>query len=256
MSEYGVQSSAESSTGESGLTQWQRVTSTFTAPSKTFDDIQRGHRSWWLPLILASLASYLFFFAIVQRIGIEQAVENQYRLSPRTEERLSQLTAEQRESVTRASVETTRWMLIVNPLVGMASAAILALGLMGTINFVFGGRAQFGSVFSVVYYAWLPQSFKALLGTVVIYAGMAPESFNLKNYAPTNLGAFLDPLDTNRALYSLASSLDLVTIWMLVLLGMGIAAVAGTKRSSGYIAVFGWWAFFVLVSVGWTAAMG
>ena len=70
---------------------------------------------------------------------------------------------------------------------------------------------------------------------------MAPESFNIKNFAPTNLGAFLDPVETNKALYTLATWVDAITIWRLVLLGMGIAIVAGTKRSSGYIAVFGWW---------------
>jgi hypothetical protein len=43
---------------------------------------------------------------------------------------------------------------------------------------------------------------------------------------------------------------------MLVLLGIGIAVVAGVKRSSGYIAVFGWWALFMLFSVGWAAIAG
>ena len=81
----------------------------------------------------------------------------------------------------------------------------MSLGLLGTINFVFGGRARFGSVFAVFYYVWLPQLVKAFLGTIVIYAGMAPESFNIKNFAPTNLGAFLDPVDTNKALYTLAT---------------------------------------------------
>ncbi len=72
--------------------------------------------------------------------------------------------------------------------------------------------------------------------------GAAPESFNIKNFAPTNLGAFLNPLETNKALYALATSLDAMTIWSLVLLGIGTATVAGVKRTSGYIAVFGWWA--------------
>ncbi len=85
---------------------------------------------------------------------------------------------------------------------------------------------------------------------------MAPESFNIKNFAPTNLGAFLDPVETNKALYTLATWLDVVTIWTLVLLSIGIAIVAGVKRSSGYIAVFGWWVLFVLISVGWAAVMG
>ncbi|MGA7856607.1 MAG: YIP1 family protein, partial [Terracidiphilus sp.] len=79
---------------------------------------------------------------------------------------------------------------------------------------------------------------------------VAPDSFNIKNFAPTNLGAFLSPTDTNAALYALATSLDVVTIWTLVLLGMGLAMVAGVKRSSGYIAVFGWWALFVILGAG------
>jgi hypothetical protein len=74
--------------------------------------------------------------------------------------------------------------------------------------------------------------------------------------APTNLGAFLDPIETNKALYSLASSLDIVTIWTLILLGMGTSIIAGTKRSSGYIAVFGWWTVIVLISAGIAAVTG
>jgi hypothetical protein len=30
--------------------------------------------------------------------------------------------------------------------------------------------------------------------------------------------------------------------------------VAKTKRSSGYIAVFGWWILLVLIGAGWQAA--
>ncbi len=91
---------------------------------------------------------------------------------------------------------------------------------------------------------------------IVIFAGTAPESFNIKNFAPTNIGAFLNPLETNKALYALATSLDVVTIWSLVLLAIGTAMVAGVKRNSGYIAVFGWWAIFVIIGVGTAAAFG
>ena len=65
---------------------------------------------------------------------------------------------------------------------GMLGALVIAAVLIGTINFGFGGRAKFGDVFAVVYYAWLPQLVKVLLGVVVIYAGMAPESFNIQEF--------------------------------------------------------------------------
>jgi hypothetical protein len=63
-------------------------------------------------------------------------------------------------------------------------------------------------------------------------------------------------LETNAAVYKLASSLDFTTIWYLVLMGMGTAIVAGVKRASGYIAVFGWWAIIVLFGVGMAAIRG
>jgi hypothetical protein len=196
------------------------------------------------------------FGAIVQKIGIQTVVDNQIRMNPKAQERLAAASADQRELSNKISVGITEGAFLGGPIIGMLGVAVLSLGLLGTINFVFGGRARYGSIFALFYYAWLPQTIKTILGTIVIYAGMAPESFNVKNFAPTNLGAFLDPMDTNKALYALATSLDALTIWSLVLLGLGTAVVAGVKRSSGYIAVFGWWAIFVLIGVVWNAIMG
>ena len=238
------------------LTQWQRLAGTFSAPSKTFEDIHRGNRSWWLPLIVLSLVSYIFYGAVVSRIGIRQAVENQIHLNPKSEAQLAQLTPEQRERQASISASITNGIFVSGPVFLLIIAAIVSLVLWGTINFAFAGKATFGSVFAVWFYANLPSIVKTLLGVVVIYAGMAPESFNLKNFAPTNLGAFLDPIDTNKALYSLATSLDIVTIWTLVLMSIGVAIVAGVKRTSGYIAVFAWWAIIVLFGVGIAAITG
>ena len=95
-----------------------------------------------------------------------------------------------------------------------------------------------------------------MLSIVTIYGGMAPESFNIKNPAPTNIGAFLSPLDTNAALYTLATSIDAVQIWSMALLAIGLATVAGVKRSSGYIAVFGWWAIIVVLGTAMAGIFG
>ncbi len=251
MSDSAVQPVAEQA---QGLSQMQRLTNTFTAPSKTFADIKRGNKSWWLPFILFTIIGYILYGVVVSRIGMAQVVQNQIHLSPKQEERLNQAPPEQRETSMKISIAVTQGFFIGNPVVLLIIVGVGSVGLWGTINFLFGGKATYGSIFAAWMYAGLPGIIKVLLGIVVIYAGTAPESFNIKNYAPTNLGAFLNPLETNPALYSLASSLDIITIWTMVLLGMGIATVAGVKRSSGYIAVFGWWAIFTLIGAGWAAA--
>src|SRR5580698_7590432 len=87
---------AQPAAGAAPLTQMQRITNTFAAPSKTFEDIKRGNKSWWLPLIIMALSGYLLFAAVSQKIGLQQVVDNQIRMSPKSEERLAQLTPEQR----------------------------------------------------------------------------------------------------------------------------------------------------------------
>jgi hypothetical protein len=252
MSEMGVQPVAAAP----GLTQWQRVTNTFIAPTKTFEDIKRGNRSWWLPLILVSAVTYILFAVITFQIGMQQVVDNQIHLNPKTEEKLAQAPPAQREMSNKISLYITEGIFIVNPAFTLGWFALLSVGLWGTINFGFGGKATFGSILCVWLYAILPAIIKTLLGIIVIYAGVAPESFNIKNFAPTNIGAFLNPLETNAALYTLATWLDAVQIWSLALLAIGTATVAGVKRNSGYIAVFGWWAIFLIVSVVIAAVTG
>ena len=209
-----------------------------------------------MPLLIMAVVSYILFATIYSMIGMEQVVTNQMRLNPSATARIAQLTPEQRAMSEKIQLYSVEGAFIASPLLVLLAAAIVSGVLLGTINFVFGGKATFGSVFAVWFYASLPSIIKSLLGVVVIFAGMAPESFNISNFAPTNLGAFLDPAETNKALYALASAFDAITIWTLVLLGMGTATVAGVKRGSGFIAVFGWWAVIVLVGVAAAAIRG
>jgi len=116
-----------SSTGgraTSGLTEWQRVTNTFTAPSKTFEDIKRGNKSWWMPFVIIALVGYILFAAVFLKIGMQQVVDNQIRLDPKAEERLAQVPAEQRAMQTKISVYITEGVFIANPVL-----VLIVLGL-------------------------------------------------------------------------------------------------------------------------------
>lgn len=253
MSDAGVQPAANVAPG---LSQWQRISNTFSAPSKTFTDIKNGHLSWWLPFLLYIALGYAFYFVVDAKVGMRQSAENQIHLSPKAEERMANLTPEQRETQMKLSTTITRIVFLCIPVFIVIMGLVISLVMWGTINFGFGGRATFGKVWTVWVYGMLPSIFKTLLGIIVLFAGAAPESFNSRNYAPTNLGAFLSPLDVGPVIYSLASSIDIITIWTLVLVGMGTAIVAGVKRGSGYISSFGWWVLAVLLGAGIAAITG
>ena len=62
----------------------------------------------------------------------------------------------------------------------------------------------------------------------------------------------MDPMTTSKGLRSLASALDLFTIWKLILVGFGLKAAGGRNLSMGgaMTAVFLPWLLFILCAAG------
>jgi hypothetical protein len=247
MSNFGTQPVAEPATG---LSQWQRVANIFMAPTKTFEDIRNGNCSWWLPFILFVVVGTALWFAVSTNVTWETVRDNALRIAPAQAERLSNLPPDQLQRQMEISAIVQKWIWAAAP-VGVLLMDLIGAGiLLGTINFVFGGRAKYSGVLAVIWYGGLPGLIKLLLGLVGLYVGVAPESFMPANPAGTNLGYYLPPVDTNRFIYTLATGIDVTVIWSLVLTSIGLAIVAGTKRKSGYIAVFGWWVVSLLFGAG------
>jgi hypothetical protein len=247
MSNTGIQPTTEP---VAGLSQWQRVANIFSAPSATFEDIKKGHRSWWLPFLLFVLIGTGLWTIVGANVTWETVRDNALKMSPKSAEKLNSLPPDQLQRQLEIAAISQKWIWAAAP-AGVLLMDLIGAGvLLGTINFVFGGRATYGGVLAVIWYAGLPGLIKLIMGGIGLFAGVAPESFLPANPAGTNLGYYLSPLDTNMFVYYLATAVDAIAIWSLVLTAIGLAIVAGTKRSSGYVAVFGWWAISTLVSSG------
>jgi len=252
MSDQVVQPAAEA---VSGLTQMQRIINVFAAPSKTFADIKGGNKSWWLPFLITVVCGAFLWTAINSQVTWKTVYENQQKLQPEFAKRMmDQMPPEQRAAADARGPKTQAITWALSPLGLLVYDLLMALVLWPTINFGFGGKASYGSILAVIMYAGLVLwPIRLVLAGIALFAGAAPDGFNVGNPAPTNIAAFLNQADTNKALYTLLSAIDAPTIWCLVVTSIGIAIVAGIKRPSGYIAVFGWWFLVTLVIVGISA---
>jgi hypothetical protein len=237
------------------LTQMQRITYTFTAPSKTFADIRRNS-SWWMPMLLTFVTGILLFAAITTKVTWQQVYENNQQNMPQwAKDMQDKQPPEARAQAQKMGPMTQEVTWALSPIGLFILDAIGAGILLATINFGFGGKAKFFDIFAVEWYAGIVSwVIKFLLGTIAIFAGLPGESFHAENVAGTNIGFYLNKQETPKALYFLATALDPFVIWTLVLTSIGVAIVAGTKRSSGYIAVFGWWGLITLIFLGISAA--
>jgi hypothetical protein len=237
------------------LSQGQRIIDTFIAPSKTFTDILRSS-SWWFPFLIAVVLSVVIGFAIQQKIGWDKVYDNVLKqASVAQQQRVEQAPPEQQARIRNISIATTKYAVYAGPFIGLIIAVIVAAVLLGTLNFGFGGHAKFGQLFAVWYYASLPMAIKWLLAIITIYAGADPDSFNIKNPVGTNIGYYL-PTDMSKAIVALATSIDIFTIWTLVLLTIGCSIVANISRGKAAGAVWGWWIVMLLIGAGWAAIAG
>jgi Yip1 domain len=253
MTDTSVQPTAE---GTPGLSQMERVIDAFTAPSKTFTDIKNGHTSWWLPLVLFIIVGTGLWAVVNAKVGWTTIAENGVKMSPKASEAMDKLTPEQRQSQMKISGMAQEGIWALAPIWVLVMNLIGAGVLLGTINFGFGGKASFGKVLAVTWYAGLPGLIKLVIGAIGLFAGVAPDAFLPQNPAGTNLGYYMNPLEANKVLFTLATAIDPITIWTMFLIAIGLSTVAGVKRSAGYTAVFGWWFLMLLISIGATAMMG
>jgi hypothetical protein len=230
------------------LSQVERVVDTFIAPSKTFTDILRDS-SWWLPWLLGVVVTLGFGLAVQQKIGWDKTYANILLQSPQAQQdRLAQLPPDRQARQKAIGASFVKYIFWTTPLLALLFAAIAAMVLLATLNFGFGGHATFGQMFAVWMYATLPFLIQGIIAIITIFAGLDADSFNLKNPVGTNLGYFL-PLDSPKWLLALGTSMDILTIWVLILLTIGCATVARLKKSSAAAAVWGWWILITLVKV-------
>jgi Yip1 domain len=229
------------------LSQGQRVVDTFIAPSKTFTDIVRNS-SWWLPFLIGVVVTLAFGFAVQQKIGWDKTYENILRQSPSQMARIDQMPAEQQAKAKQMGAAFTKGIFWATPVFAVIVALICAGVLLGTINFGFGGRAKFGQMLAVWFYGTLPWAIQGLLGIVTVYAGVDPDSFNLKNFVGTNIGYYL-PTDLPKWLIAGATAIDVFTIWALILLTIGCSIVGKISRGKAAGAIWGWWIITVLFKI-------
>lgn len=233
------------------LSQMERVVDVFVSPSATFRDIRRS-ASWWLPFLVLAVSTLVVAFSIDHKVGYEQVVENQIHLNPSQESQLSALEPAARAARLHGMATGYRYFGYAYPLLVLAIAGFGSLILWASFTFVLGARASYNQILALWMYASLPRVLAALVTTVTLWFGGSPESFNLQQPAGTNPGYYMT--DSAQWLRVLMSYFDVVGIWVLVLLVLGAAIVAGVKTAHAGAVVVGWWLLIVVVSVAATAA--
>jgi len=228
----------------------ERVIGVFTRPKETFADI--GARpSWVVPLVIVLVVQLVFMVLVGQHIGWEKVVTQQMEKSSQTQN----MSQEQKDQAIQMGTKFAAGMSYGGVLIGVPIVLALMAGVLMLTMSMVGGKFNFKQSFAIVTHASLIGVIAGILGMIVMFL-KAPEDFDIQNPLAFNLGAFM-PDGTPKALVSLASSIDLFSLWTIWLLAVGYSAASGKlKFSKALIAVILPWAVYVLCKTGWVAIRG
>jgi len=238
-----------------------RTLGLIVSPTETFADIAR-HPTWAFILIVTIVLSSASIFLLQFRVPnfetrykelirqqIEEALEKQGAAKPPQEALERQVEMQARFFRFFALLPVA-----VIPLVALFLSGVFFLGLV-----LLQAETTFKKTFSVVSWSYgVTSSVGAILGILVLSL-RDPELLDPtkpESWVVTNLGALLglSAEKTHPALFALATSLDLFTIWFLILASIGFSAISrklSVRKSA--VLVFALWGVWIAGKAAWYA---
>lgn len=211
-----------------GLSEPQRIMNTFLAPSKTFEDIRRK-ASWWAPWLILAILAVGVGAVLSKKVDWEQVIREQRENGPGAST-FQSLSKEQQEQQIAIGAKFAGYVVYATPVFTLIAGLILAAILMATFNFGFEAEVPFSRSLAIVFYSWLPEVVRGIFTIITLLLRSDTEGFNPNNPVGTNVAYFLDKANTSKFVYGMASALDLITIWTIILIGIGFAVNAKDKK--------------------------
>ncbi len=222
-----------------------RIPGAFFSPVRTFESIAR-RPTWLAPLLLWTILSVATTAILLPKIDYEQVIREAIQRRGQTvpENQMASIVERQK-----------KFGSIFGWVGGAASPVVLSLlvavVIWGSFK-VFGYDARFPQAFGVTTHAYLPGVLKGAFLMFLVSRQETVNPQNLGDLLSSNLG-FLVPADSSKALHALLQSFDIFALWVVVLLVIGFAAAAKTRRGAAAGIIGTLWLLTIAVRVGWNA---
>jgi hypothetical protein len=161
---------------------------------------------------------------------------------------MSEADLERMQRNAAAGTKVTMWVAPVLSIlfyVLIAGVLLLAFRMMG-------GEGTFKQAFSASLYAWAPMLLFSIIMLIVIMARGSFDPTQAATLVKSN-PAFLVDMKEQPILFSLLGAFDVFSIWTVVLLIFGFAAVSKMPRGRAAGIVISLWIVFVMIRLGFAA---
>ena len=217
--------------GRAGL--WEDFVDIFYAPSSVF--ARRSDGQFGMPLLFLVLVGTVLFF--LTKNATQPIMDAEFtRRTAAAMRNNPNITAEQAAS-SRGFFEMFAPIIFA---IGI-TLSILGTGfVLWLVGKLFDAKESVMAALMIATYSEVPRLVQ-LLTNAAQGLVMSPEKLNSMNSVGFNLARFMDPDNTSQVLIALASRVDLFTIWVTVLLAIGIHVVGKIpKQQAAIVAAITW----------------
>jgi hypothetical protein len=212
---------------------WEDFVDIFYAPSSVF--ARRSDGKFGVALLLLIVVGTVLFF--VTKNAMQPIMDAEFaRQGAAAMRKNPNLTAEQLSS-SRGFFETIQPIFFAVVLTISVFGTGLILWLVGKL---FDAKESVAAAIMIATYSEVPRLVQILVNAAQALF-MSPEKLNAINSVAFNPARFMDPDHTSAVLIALASRVDLFTIWVTVLLAIGIHVVGKIpKQQAAIVAAITW----------------
>jgi hypothetical protein len=243
---------------------FQRLMGIYFEPGKTFEDIRRN-RSWFALFLLLCVVAIGVNYTIQWRLGRVLAATKGFAMSEPFMKKImgpEQLAAAREQVEKQAMQEPSVWAkyspIVTTPL-GVMIAYLLLAVIFLLAYMITGAGINFRQAFTTAMWGMGPPSILVTLLSLIFIFVKDPMDLDIVPVynVVSNLGLLVDS-KMHPVLNSLLSSIDLFSIWTVVLLSVGFAAMSEKKISAGQAAVplVVLWVIWILFKMGFWALLG
>jgi hypothetical protein len=246
------------------MTFFQRLIGIYFEPAKTFADISRK-RSWFLMFLLLSIVNIGVSYTLQWRMdpvdaaGKGLAMSEPFLKKVLSADQLAQTRAQAEKQALQPRSLWAKYAPIVTTPLGMYIAYLVLAAIFLLAYVITGAGISYRKSFTTAIWGMGPPSIVVTLLSLIFIFVKNPLDLDIVPIynVVSNLGLLVD-FKTHPVLNSLLSSIDLFSIWTVVLLSLGFAAMSEKKITAGQAAVpiVILWILWVLLKMGFWALLG
>jgi hypothetical protein len=224
-----------------------RLLGALVAPGETFRSLA-GRPTWLAPLLVMVLSATVVGWMVSSRLDLAPVIRHRLEASG------SQVSAEQAEHGIEMAKKLTPYLALFQGLVAAPAVYLLAALLLWIGCRLVGSEMGYRASFATTLHGLLPLAVGALLAIPVLWnhGTLTPEEARSGSFLVSNLAAAA-PAGAGPVARALLGSVDLFSLWAIVLLIIGCRIVARISRAAAVGVVAGLWLLGVAVKVALAA---